>query len=490
MFIPIGDENPRETTPYVNYTLLALNIAAFLVTALPGGQELKNQLMMVPRDVRLGDPSTWLTLFTSMFLHAGLLHIAGNMLFLWIFGDNVEDKLGHVAYVLFYLLCGLAADVLHIYAATHILTEPIRTAAGLKHYAEIPTLGASGAISGVLGAYLVFFPTRKVKVLFFFFLIAVWRWPAWVWIGIWFLEQLIFSTSTSSGVAYFAHIGGFVGGVALAAAAKYVFVPRRFQHADTFHPVEIGAASRWGDRSRLRDAPLVTVEDDGVFQGPVQAVSSRYALLRLSDELPSIGRIAAVAAAASGEGVEEIRRRLAASRGMILRSVPQVAAERAQIELRKIGIPTLVVPYGPEWTVRPRDTDRVSWDDRRLSFTVGAETQPVPWTTPFLYVGAVAAREPQIDVFVTPRHAYRVTPRTVLVQIDWAARREARVTLRDFAAAIAESRQGAALNDGIRVMATRGSWGWLAFADPDDYENYAFWLTSLLLSRRPLSRVR
>src|SRR6185295_4696936 len=146
--------------------------------------------------------SVYLTLFTSMFMHGGLAHIGGNMLFLWIFGDNIEDRLGHLKYVIFYLLCGVIASLSHVFA-TGVF-------AGNENELLVPSLGASGAISGVLGAYILLHPKRRVTVILFRFLTDV---PAYVAIGIWFAFQLISGLgmlgggSQSGGVAYAAHIG-------------------------------------------------------------------------------------------------------------------------------------------------------------------------------------------------------------------------------------------------------------------------------------------
>ncbi|HJU91674.1 MAG TPA: rhomboid family intramembrane serine protease, partial [Pyrinomonadaceae bacterium] len=154
--------------------------------------------------------SVYFTLFTSMFMHGGIAHIAGNMLFLWIFGDNIEDRLGHVKYLIFYLLCGLIASLAHVFATAAL--------AGQAENMLVPSLGASGAISGVLGGYILLHPTRRVTVILFRFLTQV---PAYVAIGIWFLFQLISGLgmlgegSQTGGVAYAAHIGGFIAGLVL-----------------------------------------------------------------------------------------------------------------------------------------------------------------------------------------------------------------------------------------------------------------------------------
>jgi len=239
MVFPLYDDNSdRTTTPYVNYALIALNIFVFVVLQGIGTNEtftyafstvpleivtghdvvtssrvvvdaVTGQRMLIPG---LGHTpvSVYLTLFTSMFMHGGIAHIAGNMLFLWIFGDNIEDRLGHVRYLIFYLVCGLIASLAHVFATYAFATDE----ASLM----VPSLGASGAISGVLGGYILLHPTRRVTVILFRFLTDV---PAWVAIGIWFAFQLISGIgvfgagSQTGGVAYAAHIGGFIAGLVL-----------------------------------------------------------------------------------------------------------------------------------------------------------------------------------------------------------------------------------------------------------------------------------
>src|SRR5207237_3143718 len=154
-------------------------------------------------DVHDGGPPTYVTAFSAMFMHGGLLHIGGNMLFLWIFGNNIEDKLGKIKFIVFYLLCGLIAT----YAQT--LVSPSSGA---------PQIGASGAIAGVLGAYIVLYPRARVRTLVFLFLIFFLDLPAYVLLGIWFLLQLLQGVgpaATNGGVAYMAHVGGFIAGILL-----------------------------------------------------------------------------------------------------------------------------------------------------------------------------------------------------------------------------------------------------------------------------------
>jgi len=207
--IPLRDENPSATTPFVTWVLVAINVIVF-VFELSLGPELRTFIFdwgLVPARLtlalRFGDePITGpaLTVFSSMFLHGGWLHLVGNMWYLWIFGDNIEDRLGHVKYLVFYLLAGLAAGLLH-YAT--------------NSESRVPTVGASGAIAGVLGAYLAAFPRARVVTLLplfpFFRVVAL---PAMVVLGLWFVIQffsgaLSLGYSTGGGVAWWAHIGGF-----------------------------------------------------------------------------------------------------------------------------------------------------------------------------------------------------------------------------------------------------------------------------------------
>lgn len=237
MVFPLYDDNTDRTTiPWVNYAFIALNIFVFVVlqrlgtdtdftysfSTVPGeimsGSDIQTEPQIVEaptgQQVQLPGlgytPFVYLTLLTSMFMHGGIAHIAGNMLFLWIFGDNIEDRLGHVRYLIFYLLCGLIASLAHVFTTAAF--------AGDRQDLLIPSLGASGAISGVLGGYILLHPARRVTVILFRFLTDV---PAWVAIGIWFAFQLISGLgilgegSQQGGVAYAAHIGGFLAGLVL-----------------------------------------------------------------------------------------------------------------------------------------------------------------------------------------------------------------------------------------------------------------------------------
>ena len=234
--IPIGDDNSdRRITPIVNYLLIVANIVVFVLLQGMGGndrftyafstvpQEIVSGKDVVTRSHTVTDPasgqtfeqpglghtplSVYLTLLVSMFMHGGIAHIAGNMLYLWIFGDNIENRLGHGRYLSFYLVCGVIASLAHVFttAATH-------------GDMLVPSLGASGAISGVLGGYSLLFPGRRVRMMMGR---GTTDMPAWVAIGMWFLFQVVAGLgllgggSQAGGVAYAAHVGGFIAGLLL-----------------------------------------------------------------------------------------------------------------------------------------------------------------------------------------------------------------------------------------------------------------------------------
>jgi membrane associated rhomboid family serine protease len=239
MIFPLYDDNSdRTTTPIVNYALIAINVLVFVfLQQLGTNEKFTYAFSTVPQEIWSGHDvitpnhvviqpvtgqrllmpglqptpfSVYLTLITSMFMHGGIAHIFGNMLFLWIFGDNVEDRMGHLRYLIFYLICGVLSSLAHVYTSVALATDPSSLL--------IPSLGASGAISGVLGGYILLYPTKRVTVILFRFLTDV---PAYVAIGVWFGFQLISGLgmlgggSQQGGVAYAAHIGGFIAGLVL-----------------------------------------------------------------------------------------------------------------------------------------------------------------------------------------------------------------------------------------------------------------------------------
>lgn len=218
--IPIRDDQPRFSVPYITYFLIALNLVIYFLEWSMGPRNeraLVYQLGMIPERIvalvggahQVEPVEAFLPVFTSMFLHGSWLHVIGNMWFLWIFGDNIEDHVGHLKYLVFYVLSGIGA------AAAHVLLNP---------NSRVPTVGASGAIAGVLGAYFLLYPKARVLtlvplIIFFTF----WWLPAWIFLGYWFLLQFLAGAASavdvasrnSGGIAFWAHVGGFVAGVVL-----------------------------------------------------------------------------------------------------------------------------------------------------------------------------------------------------------------------------------------------------------------------------------
>lgn len=223
MFLPLKDETPTRSFPVINILLIVINVAVFFyqvslqATLSPRAYEaflMTNATVPSRFTALLAGHGTFLHAFepllTSMFLHGGLVHIAGNMLFLWVFGDNIEDYFGHLPYLLFYLFCGVGSGLLHVL---------------FNWGSHVPAIGASGAISGVMGAYILLFPRERILTLVFIFLVPI---PAYFVLGVWFIFQFMAalnmlgnnSVAASGGVAVWAHVGGFLLGLLVTALAR------------------------------------------------------------------------------------------------------------------------------------------------------------------------------------------------------------------------------------------------------------------------------
>jgi membrane associated rhomboid family serine protease len=220
--IPYKDDNPAKSLPFVTLIIIALNISSFILEIMSPveGRSLVYAFGAIPKYILSFDSvqpvPVVLTLFTSMFMHGGLLHIAGNMLYFWIFGNNIEDRLGHLRFLFFYLFCGVFAAYAHAFSSPN---------------SEVPMIGASGAISGILGAYVLLFPTARVHTIVFFgFFVQVIRVPALIVIGFWAIIQFVSGLITQGilhqgGTAWFAHVGGFLAGL----LTIKLWLPRRDQ---------------------------------------------------------------------------------------------------------------------------------------------------------------------------------------------------------------------------------------------------------------------
>ena len=213
MLFPYKDDNPRILVPYVTYAIISINVLIFVFQLNMGMVSSASEREFIYRFGFIPANFSIITVFTSMFLHGGVSHIMGNMWFLWVFGDNVEGVLGHVKFAVFYIICGLAATM------SQLFVDPSST---------IPMIGASGAIAGVLGMYMIRFPHARVHVFAFIIIFfTTFRVPAMFVLGFWFFNQLTnglgsLGFDTTGGVAWFAHIGGFISGVMLNQAFKHI----------------------------------------------------------------------------------------------------------------------------------------------------------------------------------------------------------------------------------------------------------------------------
>ncbi|MCK4933520.1 rhomboid family intramembrane serine protease [Candidatus Bathyarchaeota archaeon] len=273
--LPIYDENRSATRPYVNYALIIVNIVVFFYFFIQGIGIFNRAIGFygaVPILIVNGE-RLW-SLFSSMFMHAGIMHLFGNMVFLWIFGDNVEDALGHANYIVFYLLGGLAASLIHI--ASLFIALP---SLGYADF-SVPAVGASGAISAVLGAYVLMYPRARIRTLvFYFFFATIVSIPAIFYLGFWFLYQLMLGvyslTGFLSGVAFWAHIGGFITGLLL---IKIIGVRPKFNPPGSIKrkPLKPILAGWHAPRKPFADAILaddevrLTIELPGVEEGDIE----------------------------------------------------------------------------------------------------------------------------------------------------------------------------------------------------------------------------
>lgn len=266
--------------------LLLANVAVFFyffMQGMPGLEDAIVNLGTVPRDILAGR-RLW-TLLTSMFMHADIMHILGNMVYLWVFGDNIEDAVGHSKYVIFYLLGGLAASFAHI-------TSVVYTLPSLRPYwrnitLETPAVGASGAISAVLGAYLLLYPKARIRTLVFYFFIQIISVPAFYYLGFWFLYQLVWGvvslTGIQSGVAFWAHIGGFVAGLlaikpfGAKVKVKKPTPPRRKPVAPIY--VSPHVRTPFADVMVGEDRVRIVAELPGVEEGDINLIASNWDLV-------------------------------------------------------------------------------------------------------------------------------------------------------------------------------------------------------------------
>jgi membrane associated rhomboid family serine protease len=457
MFLPIGDDQEHEEIPWVTYLLLGLNAAAFLLFCFPQPREsVLEAAALVPEHL---EPHT---LLTSMFLHANLLHLGGNMIFLWVFGRLVEERLGHLAFPFFYLVCGGAADVLHV-----LTTQT----------PEAPTFGASGAVSGLIGATLVLLPRANIKVFWWWWSASVVEIPAVLWILAWFCEQVFFSSLGYGHIAYFAHLGGFAAGTAVIWALRAATALLRPEFAAPVEPK---------DSASLAEPRRAFAEETGGAEPFfLESTLDSFAIVTLKDVGDDAGLIAQIAEPALGEPRDAIARRLKATHGLLARSLRRAAADLVRKDLLAHGIACALIADVPENSPpAPQRVESASWDDRVLRVRLGDQSIALAWSSPVLFVGAQVAGETFIDLIVSPKSAFRLraSPAVALTRVDIRRRSEEAVELGGLAQDILERRGASGPDRGLQRLARGESLGELAFPQGPDYDNYLFRTYHLALS--------
>lgn len=449
MFLPIGDDQEHERTPSLTVALIVVNVAVFLAVCLPEPRPwAMRELAFVPSEPRP------LAFLGHMFLHGGWMHLGGNMVFLWIFGRLSEERLGHLGFAGFYLLSGFAAAALH---------------AGTTGRPDAPMIGASGAVSGAIGAALALAPRAQIKVLYWFFFIGTFHLAIGWWVLIWLAGQ-VFSASRGVGnVAYVAHLGGFGAGYA-AAWAVAVYADRR-------------RARRAPPEARGSEVPRlfadVGSEPDPVF---LDDTIDAFALVLMGEADPA--RAAAVAAPATGRPADEIERRLRATRG-VLRRLTRASADAARRDLAAQGfVAALIADQAANLPPAPRVVESASWDERRIRLRLGEQAITVGWSAPIVATALRLGAEPVVDLFVTRKDAYRIRAKPGLGLTRVAGRREEDVDLSELARDLERHREGRGNDEGIRLLAGGGEPP--SFPDPADYDDYLLRVFHLAQAGHPV----
>jgi len=450
MFLPVGDDQEHDRAPAVAVALIAINVAAFLALCLPEPKPwAMRELALVPSEPRP------LALLGHMVLHGGWMHLGGNMLFLWVFGRLAEERLGHVGFAMFYLLSGAAAAALH---------------AGTTAHPDAPMIGASGAVSGAIGAALALVPRAHIKVLYWFFFIGTFHLALGWWVAIWLAGQVYFASQGFGNVAYVAHLGGFGAGYAAAWAVAFFAELRRRRRA----PAEARATEI------RRPFAEVGTEPDPVF---LDDTIDAFAVVMLGPADPA--RAAAAAAPATGRPPDEIERRLRATRGVALRGVPRTAADAARRELAAQGLAAaLIADQAANLPPAPQAVESASWDDRRLRLRLGEQSISIGWRAPVVATALRLPDGPAIDLFLSRRVAYRIRVKPGLGLTRVSGRREEDVGLSALAQDLERYRESAGNDEGVHALASGGEPP--SFPGPPDYEDYLLRVFHLAQAGHPV----
>ena len=474
LILPIGDENPTSRQPVVNWTLIGLNVCCFLVSAQIGLGAVFADLAITPGDFR---PHT---LVTSMFLHGGLAHLLGNMLFLWIVGDNVEDKLGRVWYPVFYAGCGIAAGLTHV----------------LFHHGDMtPTIGASGAVAGTLGMYAVLFPDHQIKIFYwFYFWLGVWYVSAKWAIGFWFAEQFVMTAMLAArggptGVAYGAHVGGFLAGAVLGFVLRRRLLgmgparpgPRLAPRRAAFAPVPEGLDAQ-GRPYYGTEAPAPRA----IPRGPAWSPGTGWAVLVTEERaMAEPARLVEAIAAATGTAPADAAAQATRTPGMVARGMAEEDARAAVHAMARAGVGAAA---RPDAELRPLPP--MLEVARAVFFDQGFEVETE--------AGFVRADYPEVTLLVAGRvqrtaggYATVLTaflqdaPRLCFIEGDTIAKLArpgwgvaAGMPVRGMAVALANRAAQAGRNLGVEILiggARSADWTGLTFDGFAAYEAYCAW---------------
>ncbi|KAF0240000.1 MAG: rhomboid family [Planctomycetota bacterium] len=491
LLLPISDDNPTQRRPVVMQAILAINVAVWILAVATGtGAAVFLKLGLVPGNF------SFVNLITSQFIHTGIFHLAGNMLFFWIFADNVEDRFGRGWFLLMYLASGAVGAIVHAIAVS-----------GTDH-ALIPLGGASGAISGVLAAYLVFYPQQPVRIFYLIFIYPGFFHVRALWvIGVYAAEQvvMILITRGQGGVAYWAHIGGFGAGLAFALADRMKRgLPEEILPAGEGWKRRIGKQPSGVTRiwKRLGAEALVrpAAPELPPIEVPFARIAQGWTVLRADDSLADVSAIASLVSRVTGEPLADVSRRIRATRGVLARGLSdQSAALLVKTLAASGGPPAFAVDESAAGPLPPpasASTAAAGPDGFVLEMAEGGKWA-VPWTrVAAVYAARLDRRDPRasggfterfiettlVDV-VTRNPEGRIRLAQDVERSAAAASERATPAMQAFCASILRHRGSIPVNNGVAVAAGRGNWGYLRFPGEADYEDYAWWLAQLIRAR-------
>ncbi len=493
LLLPISDDNPTQRRPVLTQAILAINIAVWFVGFVTGtGEDIFRTFGLVPAEF------SFLKLFTSQFIHAGFFHLAGNMLFFWIFADNVEDRLGRGWFLLMYLGSGAVGDIAHCLSVAGTET------------AHIPLGGASGCISGVLAAYLIFYPNQPVRIFYlillypgFFSVRALWV------IGVFAAQQvlMIMVSKGHDSVAYWAHLGGFGAGLAFALADRWKRgLPEEILPAGEGWRRRVGPQPSTATRIWKRLGPETAVPpprrpDLPPIEVPYLRAATGWTVLRADDSITDVSAVASLVSRITGEPAAEASRRIRATRGVVARGLAGGTAQRLVDAVRAAGGPAVfAVDEAAAGSLPPpaAAASAAAGPDGFVFEMADGGTWAVPWArVAAVYVarldrradspGAAGLTERFIETtlvdVVTRDPEGRIRLAQDTERFGASAPQSCTREMQAFCSSILQFRGSVPVNNGVSVAAGRGNWGYLRFAAEGDYEDYAWWLTQLIRAR-------